>query len=135
MLRDILSRRTLHSTTQSSHPPPSPSPLLSPSPSLFLDTLQMAVSIGLCSILSLDHSLAATVSCILSAPEGTKINILSVLRVGRDPNSVSARESLRGLPGENVTEGDAKLLVRTVKSGTVLWRHPVCSTLPLNPHY
>ena len=66
-------------------------------------------------MLSLDHSLAATVSCILSAPEGAKISILSVLRVGRDPNSVSARESLRGIPGEYVTEADSLLLVRIVR--------------------
>jgi hypothetical protein len=73
---------------------------------------QMAVSFCLCRLLSLDHSLAPTVSCLLSAPLGGKVTVLSVLRLGCDPSSASARESLRGVPGETVTASDYELLVR-----------------------
>ena len=72
---------------------------------------QMAVSIGLCRLLNLDHNMATTVACLLCAPLGGKINILSLLRVGSDPYSSSVRESLRGIPGEYVTSSDTDLLV------------------------
>ena len=71
----------------------------------------MAVSIGLCRLLNLDHTLAATVACLLAAPPGGKTQILSLLRVGSDPDSHSVRESLRGLPGESVTQSDLRFLV------------------------
>ena len=71
----------------------------------------MAVSIGLCRLLNLDHALAATVACLLAAPPGGKTQILSLLRVGSDPDSHSVRESLRGVPGESVTFNDLKFLV------------------------
>ena len=72
----------------------------------------MAVSFCLCRLLGLDHSMAPTVSCLLSAPLGGKVTVLSVLRLGCDPSSASARESLRGVPGEAVTASDYELLVR-----------------------
>ena len=74
------------------------------------------MSIGLCRLLDLDHSLATTVACLLSAPQGGKVNVLSVLRVGSDPFSAAVRESLRGIPGELVTAADQRLLVSEVKA-------------------
>ena len=74
------------------------------------------MSIGLCRLLDLDHSLATTVACLLSAPQGGKVNVLSVLRVGSDPFSAAVRESLRGVPGELVTAADQRLLVSEVKA-------------------
>jgi hypothetical protein len=97
------------------------SPSLPHTPCLLLSSLtppllplspQMAVSFCLCRLLSLDHSLAPTVSCLLSAPLGGKVTVLSVLRLGCDPSSASVRESLRGVPGETVTATDYELLVR-----------------------
>ena len=73
---------------------------------------KVAVSIGLCRLLSLDHSLATIVACLLSAPLGNKNSVLSALRVGCDPYSAAVRESLRGVPGERVTDADRLLLVR-----------------------
>lgn len=72
----------------------------------------MAVSVGLCRLLGLEHSLAATVACLLSSPAGQETNVLSLLRVGCDPGSASVREGKRGLPGQPVTAADVELLVR-----------------------
>jgi hypothetical protein len=72
----------------------------------------MAVSVGLCRLLGLEQSLAATVACLLSSPAGQETNVLSLLRVGCDPRSASVREAKRGVPGQPVTAADVELLVR-----------------------
>ena len=69
------------------------------------------MSVGLCRLLGLEHSLAATVACLLSSPLGEETKILSLLRVGCDPRSASVREGKRGVPGQLVTAADAELLV------------------------
>ena len=69
------------------------------------------MSVGLCRLLGLEHSLAATVACLLSSPSGKETKILSLLRVGCDPSSASVREGKRGVPGQPVTAADLELLV------------------------
>ena len=83
------------------------------------------MSVGLCRLLGLEHSLAATVACLLSSPLGEETKILSLLRVGCDPRSASIREGKRGVPGQLVTAADAELLVSFLLS--TLCVHIDCS--------
>jgi hypothetical protein len=87
-----------------------------PSTTLFINhsllaapvTAEVAVSIGLCRLLGMETSLAPSVACLLCAPQGYRAGMLSALRVGCHPSL--AREKLRGMPGERVTDTDLQLL-------------------------
>jgi hypothetical protein len=87
-------------------------------------TMEIAVCSGVCQVLSLDITLSTSLACILTAavsvvhaqtaqsgdnePSGAALHLLNLLRIGNDQHTV--RESLRGVPGELVTEGDKTLL-------------------------
>lgn len=71
-------------------------------------THEVAVSIGLCSILGLANTLATSIACLLCAPLGERDSVLLALRVGCDP--LEASEMLRGVPGEFVIDTDLQLL-------------------------
>ncbi len=88
----------------------------------------------MCQVLGVDLTLATALACLLtvavnaqSAASGddqtsSTRNILQVLRIGADRNSV--RESLRGVPGERVTAEDLELVelrpFRIFRSGEII---------------
>jgi hypothetical protein len=95
-------------------------------------TPEIAVSVGLCSMLRLDVRMATSVACLLSAPVGQRASVLSALRVGYDP--LEANEINRGVPGELVIDTDLKLLelkpFRIFRQGEVVAYESKGSSLP-----
>ena len=79
---------------------------------------EIAVSLGLCSLLHLDFSLATSIACIMRAanrsPDGSGERVSDIPMIAEilrmDCESANLKELLRGQPGEVLTNSDLQLI-------------------------